>query len=113
MYALLPKNGAFLQRSEERAWVFASWARKGNFLALCVSECLNASPLHKRYLVASYLPPKPGPIIDHVSGSTLGMHSGLWNYTIGQGARLPGMPTQMFVAQKDPTKNELRLVPGS
>jgi len=63
--------------------------------------------------VSSYLAPKPGPIVDHVTGSPLGRHSGLWNYTIGQGAKLPGMPTQMFVAQKDLAKNELRLVSGS
>jgi len=43
-----------------------------------------------RDFIADFLPPKPGPIVD-VSGEqhrTVGTHSGLHNYTVGQRARL-------------------------
>lgn len=57
--------------------------------------------------------PKPGPIVDHTTGKVVGKHDGLWNYTVGQNAKLAGMSFQMFVAKKDPEKNEVHIVPGS
>lgn len=55
--------------------------------------------------------PRPGEIID-LSGKVIGHHTGLWRYTIGQGAKLPGLPERTFVAQKDPESNRLLVVPG-
>ena len=62
---------------------------------------------------AQYIPPKPGPIIDLESGKTLGRHLGLYSYTVGQNARIRGMPQKMFVAKKDPKENVIYVVPGS
>ena len=79
-----------------------------------VCKCLIGLPLvYKTYPVASYIPPNPGPIVHHITGVRLGTHNGLWNYTIGQGAKLAGMPAQMFVSRKDTLTNELHLVPSS
>ncbi|KAH9952026.1 5-methylaminomethyl-2-thiouridylate-methyltransferase [Amylocystis lapponica] len=60
-----------------------------------------------------YITPKPGPIIDLTTGKTLGRHRGLWSYTIGQGARIAGLPQKMFVAKKDLHTNVIYVVPGA
>ncbi|KZT09561.1 tRNA 5-methylaminomethyl-2-thiouridylate-methyltransferase [Laetiporus sulphureus 93-53] len=62
--------------------------------------------------VSQYIPPKPGPMIELISGKTVGTHQGLWSYTIGQGARLKGMHQKMFVAKKDIHQNAVYIVPG-
>jgi tRNA U34 2-thiouridine synthase MnmA/TrmU len=64
------------------------------------------------FLKASYLPPNPGDIINLTTGKKIGDHSGLWAYTIGQKARIPGMLQKMFVARKDSVVNALYVVPG-
>lgn len=65
------------------------------------------------FSLASYIPPNPGPIIDKTTGEVISRHSGLWNYTIGENARIPGMPMKMFVSQKDATSNTIFVVPGT
>ncbi|GAA5834845.1 hypothetical protein JCM3766R1_003262 [Sporobolomyces carnicolor] len=60
----------------------------------------------------SYIPPSPGDIED-VDGKVLGRHQGLWNYTVGEGARLSGLPQKMFVARKDVERNVVIVVPKS
>jgi len=62
--------------------------------------------------LAQYLPPRPGSIVDLSTGKVLGMHRGLWSYTIGQNARIGGMAEKMFVAKKNVEKNEIYVVPG-
>lgn len=62
--------------------------------------------------LSSYLPPEPGPIVDMEMGKQIGKHQGLWTYTIGQGARIPGMKQKMFVASKDKKSNTVFVVPG-
>ncbi|KAG8217777.1 tRNA methyl transferase-domain-containing protein [Butyriboletus roseoflavus] len=62
---------------------------------------------------AQYIVPKPGPIVDMTTGKQAGIHDGLWSYTIGQGARISGMPQRMFVAKKDPETNTIFIVPGA
>ncbi|KZS88403.1 5-methylaminomethyl-2-thiouridylate-methyltransferase [Sistotremastrum niveocremeum HHB9708] len=59
-----------------------------------------------------YLTPKPGKIVNE-DGEVIGEHQGLWRYTIGQGAKLRGMPTRMYVSKKDHEKNEVMVVPSS
>jgi hypothetical protein len=49
--------------------------------------------------------PRPGPILEIDTNLELGQHNGLWTYTIGQGARLPGLARKFFVASKDHQKN--------
>lgn len=63
--------------------------------------------------IAQYISPRPGAIIDATTGKVLGTHSGLWTYTLGQNARIPGMPQKMFISRKDPEKNEIYVVPGA
>jgi tRNA U34 2-thiouridine synthase MnmA/TrmU len=55
----------------------------------------------------SYLEPKPGDIED-ATGRVVGKHSGLWRYTIGEGARLSGFPAKMYVGRKDIERNRRR-----
>ncbi|KAG6376402.1 tRNA-specific 2-thiouridylase [Boletus reticuloceps] len=63
--------------------------------------------------ISQYIVPKPGPIVDMTTGKKAGVHQGLWNYTIGQGAKMSGMPQRMFVAKKDPRANVIFVVPGA
>ncbi|KAF6751132.1 tRNA-specific 2-thiouridylase [Ephemerocybe angulata] len=63
--------------------------------------------------LAGYIPQNSGTIVDKMSGKVLGQHTGLWNYTIGEGARLPGMPARMTVSEKDTTTNTVYVVPGT
>ncbi|GAA5848650.1 hypothetical protein JCM8547_004584 [Rhodosporidiobolus lusitaniae] len=52
----------------------------------------------------SYLPPSPGNIEDE-TGKILGQHQGLWRYTVGERARISGLPEKMFVGRKDVERN--------
>jgi tRNA U34 2-thiouridine synthase MnmA/TrmU len=61
---------------------------------------------------ASYFQPKSGAIIDKLTGKRIGEHSGLWNFTIGQNARISGMPEKLFVVSKDLEHNTIYVVPG-
>lgn len=54
-----------------------------------------------------YVAPRPGPILEIETNVELGQHNGLWTYTIGQGARLPGLGRKLFVARKDHRKNAI------
>ncbi len=51
--------------------------------------------------------PRPGPILEINTNVRLGQHNGLWTYTIGQCARLPGLSMKLFVACKDHQKNAI------
>lgn len=51
--------------------------------------------------------PRPGPILEIETNVQLGQHNGLWTYTIGQGAGLPGLATKLFVAGKNHEKNAI------
>ncbi|TFK23464.1 5-methylaminomethyl-2-thiouridylate-methyltransferase [Coprinopsis marcescibilis] len=77
-----------------------------------VGICFVGEKAKFRNFLSEYIPPSNGSIIDDTSGKTIGIHQGLWNYTIGQSARLPGMPVKMAVARKDMTTNTLYVVPG-
>ncbi|SCZ97693.1 BZ3500_MvSof-1268-A1-R1_Chr4-3g07378 [Microbotryum saponariae] len=60
--------------------------------------------------IDAYLPPKPGHIV-LTSGKIVGQHQGLWQYTIGEGARLPGLPSRHFIGRKVRERNEIVVVP--
>ncbi|THU87256.1 5-methylaminomethyl-2-thiouridylate-methyltransferase [Dendrothele bispora CBS 962.96] len=62
--------------------------------------------------LSSYIPFNPGPIIDLTTGTEIATHQGLWGYTIGQKARIPGMLQKMFVARKEHLSNTVYVVPG-
>lgn len=55
--------------------------------------------------------PKPGPI-SLLDGPVIGQHSGLFKYTIGQGARLSGFSERLFVVAKNGQLNTLVVAPG-
>jgi tRNA-specific 2-thiouridylase len=57
--------------------------------------------------LGEYVTPRPGPILEIDTNVPLGQHNGLWTYTIGQGARLPGLATRLFIARKDYQKNTM------
>ncbi|KAJ3842911.1 tRNA-specific 2-thiouridylase [Lentinula raphanica] len=61
----------------------------------------------------SYLQPNPGPIIDSTTQKVIGKHGGLWTYTIGENAKVPGQPFKTFVSHKDPINNAVYVVPRS
>ncbi|KAL0575896.1 hypothetical protein V5O48_006069 [Marasmius crinis-equi] len=63
--------------------------------------------------LSSYIPSNPGPIIDLTTNIQVGEHEGLWTYTIGQNARVKGLPRRTFVAHKDAATNTVFVVPGS
>ncbi|KAF9555224.1 5-methylaminomethyl-2-thiouridylate-methyltransferase [Agrocybe pediades] len=63
--------------------------------------------------LSEYITPKPGPIVNKLTGEVIGEHEGLWNFTIGQNARVAGMKEKMFVVKKDAEKNAILVVPGS
>ena len=62
--------------------------------------------------VADYIPPKPGPIVHKLTGKVVGEHTGLWQFTIGQNLRWPGLPERLFVSSKDIESNTIYVVPG-
>ena len=55
------------------------------------------------------MPSRPGDIVD-LEGQKLAGHQGIWSYTIGENARIPGMRKRMFVAKKDPISNHIIVV---
>jgi tRNA U34 2-thiouridine synthase MnmA/TrmU len=60
-----------------------------------------------RVLTGDYVAPRLGPILEIDTNIELGQHYGLWTYTIGQGAKLPGLTSKLFVAAKDREKNAI------
>ncbi|KAJ3211145.1 hypothetical protein HDU67_004758 [Dinochytrium kinnereticum] len=60
---------------------------------------------------SDYVEMKEGPIVS-IDGKTIGTHNGLARYTLGQGARVSGESTRMFVYRKDLRSNTLIVVPG-
>lgn len=90
--------------------------RKGfsGFLGKTIWQCLDVETRSSAHLPAtnadSYLPASPGNIVD-ANGKVVGRHQGLWRYTVGERARLSGLPEAVFVGRKDPEKNVVVVVP--
>jgi tRNA-specific 2-thiouridylase len=63
-------------------------------------------------IAADYIPPKLGQIVHKVTGEVVGEHIGLWQFTIGQNVRLPGLSEKHFVSSKDMESNTIYVVPG-
>jgi tRNA methyl transferase len=59
----------------------------------------------------NYVAPRPGPILVVGTDIELGRHNGLWTYTIGQGAKISGLSTKLFVVAKDHEKNAIYVAP--
>jgi tRNA (5-methylaminomethyl-2-thiouridylate)-methyltransferase len=60
-----------------------------------------------------YIEPRPGPIVSKDSNEQLGWHKGLWQHTIGQNVKIPGLPRKMYVSEKDMKSRTLYVVAGS
>ncbi|KAK7051278.1 hypothetical protein VNI00_004778 [Paramarasmius palmivorus] len=92
-------------------------ARKWNLDAVERKESMGLCFVGERsgrfsQFLTSYLIPKPGRIIDLTTHKMVGEHRGLWTFTIGENARIPGMSRRMFVAHKDVETNTIFVVPG-
>ena len=55
--------------------------------------------------------PSPG-AIELPDGKVVGRHEGLWRSTIGEGARLSGLPEKHYVARKDTHRNAVIVAPA-
>lgn len=62
-----------------------------------------------RFLSGQYIPSRPGDVVD-LDRQKLARHNGIWSYTIGENARIPGMRRKMFVVKKDPVLNQIIVV---
>jgi tRNA-5-taurinomethyluridine 2-sulfurtransferase len=101
------------EREESMGICFVGEKRKfSGFVCECLLHCSMGFLLIFR-CAAQYLPPKRGPIVNLTTGAEIGTHEGLWTYTIGQGAKIKGMPERMFVAEKHPHSNTIYVVPGT
>jgi tRNA U34 2-thiouridine synthase MnmA/TrmU len=97
----------------KRVWVSVLLVKSADSMTFSVCALSLAINLFLINFVARYITPRPGRIVHMETGKPIGTHNGLWNYTIGQGAKLPGHSQPLFVASKDTDNNELLVVPGS
>jgi tRNA U34 2-thiouridine synthase MnmA/TrmU len=79
---------------------------------MCVPQPESCYRFLSLYWIAQYISPNPGRIINLSTGESIATHQGLWSFTIGQGAKLPGMSEKMYVARKDITTNTVFVVCG-
>ncbi|KAI0726679.1 tRNA-specific 2-thiouridylase [Fomitopsis betulina] len=63
--------------------------------------------------LSQYITPRPGLIKELETDRVVGRHEGLWHYTIGQNARIPGLAQKAVVARKDLQQNTIYVVGGS
>jgi hypothetical protein len=114
----LQRNSAYRRRPGRRAWEYALSVRSDALRTSSVSLGSSSSFVSQAhgaddFSAAQYVSPRPGAIVDLTTGRTIGQHTGLWNFTIGENARVPGMPQRMFVARNDVERNEVLVVPGT
>lgn len=109
------EDGGYQRQRGARVWAFVLWDRSDDSKTLSV--CSNLREDTRSFtdfrVAAQYIQPKPGYIVDAVTHRILGTHQGLWGYTIGQNARIPGLREKMFVSEKDASENVIFVVPGS
>ncbi|KAI9358285.1 tRNA-specific 2-thiouridylase [Zopfochytrium polystomum] len=61
--------------------------------------------------IGQYINESPGNLVS-LEGRVIGRHNGLFSYTLGQSARIPGKSERWFVADKRVDSNEIVVVPG-
>ncbi|EJD53228.1 5-methylaminomethyl-2-thiouridylate-methyltransferase [Auricularia subglabra TFB-10046 SS5] len=76
-----------------------------------VGICFVGQKRRFEQFISEYIPSRPGKIVGP-NGEALGEHKGVWKFTIGEGARVLGMPQRYYVARKDAVRNEIVAVPG-
>ncbi|KAI0693356.1 tRNA-specific 2-thiouridylase [Cytidiella melzeri] len=95
-------------REMARKWALST-AERGESMGICfVGQKRRFSDF-----ISQYISPKSGSIINATTRKVLGSHNGIWAYTIGQNARIPGLAQKMFVSGKDASRNEILVVEGS
>lgn len=103
------------QRPGLRAWAYVSWGRREDLTTSYVSFPYRdavAIHLHLPHYLAQYISPRPGLIKELETDRVVGRHEGVWHYTIGQNARIPGLAQKAFVARKDLQQNTIYVVGG-
>ncbi|XP_067126030.1 mitochondrial tRNA-specific 2-thiouridylase 1 isoform X2 [Centruroides vittatus] len=63
--------------------------------------------------INDYIEPSVGNFIDVETGSIVGQHSGIHQWTLGQRCLLPGCKVAYFVAEKNPASQDILVAPGS
>lgn len=95
------EHGHLLRRGEKEVSRLSVYVKRPLFW-ICKAHCKTAQ----------YIPPNPGKIVHAETQEVVGTHEGLWNFTIGQGARLRGHAQRLFVSAKDVHENIIYVVPG-
>jgi hypothetical protein len=99
----------------EKRGKFGEFVGRSLFSVQCGAKCwVELTPPLSSDRTGQYTTPEPTP--GHLitpTGTILGLHAGLWHYTIGQRARIPGMKEKWFVASKRVGTNEVVVVPGA
>ncbi|XP_001600621.1 mitochondrial tRNA-specific 2-thiouridylase 1 [Nasonia vitripennis] len=63
--------------------------------------------------IVEYVEEKPGYFIDFKTGNIVGKHTGIHQWTLGQGCKIGGLPSPYFVFRKDTDNNNIYVVAGS
>lgn len=63
--------------------------------------------------ISDYIEPTIGNFIDIETGSIVGQHSGIHNWTLGQGCLLGGLKVAYYIAEKNPSTQDIFVAPGS
>lgn len=100
------------QRPESMGICFVGEKKRFDSFLGMLSVLILAPGIVLDHSIAQYLSPRPGRIIDQTTSKIIGKHDGIWTFTIGQNARIPGQPVRMFVSHKDPATNTIFVVPG-
>ncbi|KAF8844544.1 5-methylaminomethyl-2-thiouridylate-methyltransferase [Paxillus ammoniavirescens] len=108
--ALFPLSG--LKKTEVRE-LAATWKLPTATRKESMGICFVGEKRKFDEFLSQYVTPKPGPIIDITTGKQVAAHQGLWSHTIGQGAKISGLPQKMFVVKKDPETNTIFVAPGT
>ena len=103
-----------VMREESMGVCFVGERRKFHDFLCTPLQFVRTLPSHLPiHFLAQYIPPNHGPILHLTTGEQVGVHRGLWTFTIGQGAKVPGMSQKMYVARKDVINNTIYVVHGS
>lgn len=124
MFAVWPNTMICPLPIGQKVWVFASLVKEADLVISSVSmthrpwysphyRSLGARVLTRSF-IAQYTSPADKGYLVTPTGDRVAPHRGMWYYTIGQGAKLPGMKLKWFVAKKGMGEGgqDIMVVPG-